>query len=102
MFAGGQFDTNVSTYRIAFVPWQMGVPAMPSDRGPTPNHRTTITIPGELADLIDELRVLQRVRRVQLLPRGHKHNPAVIWLATTYAKKLVAELREEPTKGRKR
>lgn len=92
MFAVRQFDTNVSAYRRAFVPWQMGGTAMPSKRPPTPDHRTTITLPGELADLIDELRVLQRVRRVQLLPRGHRPNPAVIWLATTYARILRDEL----------
>lgn len=61
---------------------------------PAEDHRTTITIPGELLDLIDELRVLQRMHRAQLLPRGHKPNPAVIWLATEYAKKLRAELRQ--------
>lgn len=66
------------------------------------DHRTTITLPGELLDLIDEIRVLQRNRGVQLLPRGHKHNPAVVWLALEYAKKVKAELRDAPPKGRKR
>lgn len=69
---------------------------------PALDHRTTITIPGELLDLIDEIRVLQRNRGVQFLPRGHKPNPAVIWLALEYARKVKAELLAAGPRHRRR
>lgn len=68
---------------------------------PAEDHRTTITLPGELLDLIDEIRVLQRNRGVRLLPRGHKHNPAVIWLAVEKARALRAELLASPPRRRR-
>lgn len=64
-------------------------------------HRTTITLPAELTALIDEIRVLQRNRGVQLLPRGHKHNPAVIWLALERARQLKEELAAGPPRRRR-
>lgn len=60
------------------------------------DKRTTITLPEELLNLIDEIRVLSRNRGVQILPRGHRPNPAVVHLALTYARQLRAELQQGP------